>query len=155
MQIHCIVYLSLWPSSHEIWACRDINVAKTHWCNLTASQSKICRKFLGRCLIVLNDLRPICWDIEDKINFYCSFLYVTSKRQIFWWNYYCLLNFKVYYNLCVNVPCFYQQGWRVEVMVFELFAEFVFGIMHNFPLQCFGWTKLLAIFSVHWSQVEN
>ena len=97
MQIHCIVYLSLWPSSHEIWACRDINVAKTHWCNLTASQSKICRKFLGRCLIVLNDLRSICWDIEDKINFYCSFLYVTSNGQIFWQNYYCLLNFKVYY----------------------------------------------------------
>ena len=97
MQIHCIVYLSLWPSSHEIWACRNINVAKTHWCNLTASQSKICRKFLGRCLIVLNDLRPICWDIEDKINFYCSFLYVTSNGQIFWQNYYCSLKFKVYY----------------------------------------------------------
>ena len=40
-------------------------------------------------------------------------------------------------------------------MVFELFAEFVFGIMHNCPLQLFGLTKLLAILCVHWSQVEN
>ena len=43
----------------------------------------------------------------------------------------------------------------MEVMVFELFEQFVFGIMYNFPLQCLGLTKLLAIFSVHWSQVEN
>ena len=40
-------------------------------------------------------------------------------------------------------------------MVFEPFEEFTFGIMHYFPLKCLGLTKLLAIFSVHWSQVEN
>ena len=39
-------------------------------------------------------------------------------------------------------------------MVFEPFEEFIFGIMHYFPLKCLGLTKLLAIFSVHWSQVE-